>query len=111
MLPLGTAAPDFQLPDTNGKTVSLADVKGRPLVVMFICNHCPYVIHLRSGLAQFARDYQERGEGIVGISSNDALEYPQDGPKEMAVEAKAAGYVFPYLYDESQSVARAYHAA
>ena len=111
MLPLGTAAPDFQLPDTNGKTVSLADFKGRPLVVMFICNHCPYVIHLRNGLAQFARDCQERGVAIVGISSNDVANYPQDGPKEMAVEAKNAGYVFPYLYDESQAVARAYHAA
>ena len=111
MLPLGTAAPDFRLPDTNGKTISLADFKGQPLVVMFICNHCPYVIHLRGGLAQFARDYQGRGVAIVGISSNDAAEYPADGPDKMRDEARTAGYVFPYLYDESQSVARAYHAA
>ena len=111
MLPLGTPAPDFRLPDTNGKQISLADFQSRPLVVMFICNHCPYVIHLRNGLAQFGRDYQGRGVAVVGISSNDAAAYPQDGPKEMAVEAKNTGYVFPYLYDESQSVARAYHAA
>ena len=111
MLPLGTSAPDFRLPDTNGKTVALADFKGLPLVAMFICNHCPYVIHLRSGLAQFARDYQGRDVAIVGISSNDAAEYPADGPDKMREEARTAGYVFPYLYDESQSVARAYHAA
>ena len=111
MLPLGTVAPDFKLPDTDGKTVSLAGFKGRPLVVMFICNHCPYVIHLRGGLAQFGRDYQNRGVAIVAISSNDATEYPQDGPEKMREEAKTAGYVFPYLYDESQKVARAFHAA
>lgn len=111
MLPLGTVAPDFRLPDTNGKTVSLADSKGKPLVVMFICNHCPYVKHIRSGLAQLARDYQPRGAAIVGISANDAANYPQDSPKEMAKEAKEAGYLFPYLYDETQSVAKAYRAA
>ena len=111
MLPLGTPAPDFQLPDTNGKTVSLSDFQGRPLVVMFLCNHCPYVIHLREGLARFARDYRGRGVGIVGISSNDAAEYPADGPDKMREEARAAGYVFPYLYDESQAVARAFRAA
>ncbi|MFO1487028.1 MAG: thioredoxin family protein [Verrucomicrobiota bacterium] len=111
MLPLGTGAPDFQLPDTNGKTVSLEDFKGWPLVVMFICNHCPYVIHLRNGIAQFGRDYQGKGVGIVAISSNDAAAYPADAPDKMKDEARNAGYVFPYLYDESQSVARAYHAA
>jgi peroxiredoxin len=111
MLPLGTVAPDFRLPDTNGNLISRSDFTGRPLVVMFICNHCPYVIHLRMGLAQLARDYQDRGVGIVGISSNDAKAYPADGPEKMRDEVRTAGYVFPYLYDESQSVARAYHAA
>jgi peroxiredoxin len=111
MLPLGTAAPDFRLPDTNGKTVSLSDFKGKPLVVMFICNHCPYVKHIRAGLAQLGRDYQPQGAAIVGISSNDVANYPQDGPNKMKEEAKDAGYIFPYLYDESQAVAKAYRAA
>jgi peroxiredoxin len=111
MLPLGTGAPDFQLPDTNGNQVSRADFKGKPLLVMFICNHCPYVKHIRAGLAQLGRDYQGKGVGIIGISANDAANYPQDGPAEMKVEAKAAGYSFPYLYDESQAVAKAYRAA
>ncbi len=111
MLPLGTAAPDFRLPDTGGKTVSLADFKGKPLVVAFICNHCPYVKHLRAGLAQFARDYQPKGVAIVGINSNDAANYPDDSPAKMKDEAKSAGYLFPYLYDESQAVAKAYRAA
>jgi peroxiredoxin len=111
MLPLGTAAPDFRLPDTNGKTVSLSDFKGKPLVVMFICNHCPFVKHLRSGLAQLARDYQPRGAMFVGISSNDVEGYPADSPEKMKDEAKDAGYIFPYLYDESQAVAKAYRAA
>src|SRR5689334_11318592 len=93
MLPLGTAAPDFRLPDTNGKTIALADFKGAPaLVVMFICNHCPYVIHIRSELAQAAKDFQARGVAVVGISSNDAVEYPQDGPDKMRDEVKLAGY-------------------
>src|SRR5450432_30434 len=111
MLPLGTAAPDFQLPDTNGKTVSLSDFKGRPLVVMFICNHCPFVKVIRHGLAQMARDYQARGVAIVGINSNDVLNYPADSPHEMAKEVRDADYVFPYLFDEMQIVAQAYHAA
>jgi peroxiredoxin len=111
MLPLGTTAPDFQLPDTNGRTVSLADFKHRPLLVMFICNHCPYVKLIRHGLAQLARDYQPRGVAIVGISANDVLNYPADGPVEMAREAKEAGYIFPYLFDETQTVAQAYRAA
>src|ERR1700723_95548 len=85
MLPLGTAAPDFKLPDTTGKTVSLADFKGKPaLVVLFICNHCPYVKHIRSGLAQLGRDYAPRGAALVAISSNDAANYPEDGPAKMA---------------------------
>ncbi len=112
MLPLGTAAPDFRLPDTTqGKSVSLADFKGKPLLVAFICNHCPYVKHIRSGLAQLGRDYSSRGAAIVGISSNSVETHPQDGPKEMAKEAKGAGYTFPYLYDESQTVAKSYRAA
>jgi len=111
MLPLGTAAPDFRLPDTNGKAVALSDFKGRPLLVMFICNHCPYVKHIRAGLAQLGRDYQSRGAGIVAISSNDVANYPADSPAKMKEEAKDAGYTFPYLYDESQAVAKTYRAA
>ena len=112
MLPLGTKAPAFKLPDPAGKTVSLADFKNAPaLVVIFMCNHCPFVKHIRGGLAQLGRDYQPRGVAIVGISSNDVKNYPQDSPAKMAEEAKAAGYTFPYLYDETQAVAKAYHAA
>lgn len=112
MLPLGTKAPDFQLPDTSGKQVGLAQFRGAPvLLVVFMCNHCPYVKHIRSGLAQLARDYQPRGVAMVGINSNDVVNYPDDSPKRMAAEAKAAGYIFPYLYDETQEVAKAYHAA
>ena len=111
MLPLGTAAPDFRLPDTNGKTVSLADFKGKPVLVAFICNHCPYVKHVRAGLAQLARDYQPRGVGIVGINANDVANYPDDSPARMKEEVKSAGYLFPYLYDESQAVAKTYRAA
>ena len=112
MLPLGTTAPDFQLPDTNGKTVSLAQFKDKTaLVVVFMCNHCPYVVHIRAGLAQFANDYASKNVGLVGISSNDVKNYPQDGPAKMKEEAKSAGYNFPYLYDESQAVAKAYRAA
>ena len=112
MLALGVRAPDFRLPDTAGNTVSLPDFQGAPaLLVAFICNHCPYVKHIRGGLAQLASDYQPRGVAVVGISANDAAAYPADGPRMMAAEAKAAGYRFPYLYDESQSVAKAYHAA
>ncbi|MGA3283613.1 MAG: thioredoxin family protein [Verrucomicrobiota bacterium] len=112
MLPLGTTAPDFKLPDTNGKTVSLADFKNKPaLLVLFICNHCPYVKHIRAGLAQLARDYLPRGVAIVGINSNDVANYPDDSPAKMKEEVKSAGYLFPYLYDESQAVAKAYRAA
>jgi len=111
MLPLGTAAPDFQLPDVSGKPVSLADFRGKPLVVMFICNHCPYVKHLRAELAQLGRDYLPRGMAIVAISSNDAEKYTEDGPELMKAEALAAGYLFPYLYDETQEVAKSYRAA
>ena len=112
MLPLGTQAPDFLLPDPAGKRVSLSDFKGAPaLVVMFICNHCPYVLHIRTELARAVKDFQARGVTVVGISSNDATEYPQDGPDKMREEIKLAGYTFPYLYDESQAVAKAYRAA
>ena len=112
MLPLGTKAPDFRLPDTSGKSVSLADFKSAPaLLVAFICNHCPYVKHIRAGLAQLARDYLPRGVAVVGINANDVANYPADSPAKMAEEAKAAGYIFPYLYDETQDVAKAYRAA
>lgn len=112
MLPLGTKAPDFRLPDTTGKNISLKDLQGAPaLVVVFMCNHCPYVKHIRSGLAQIARDYLPRGVAMVGINSNDVSNYPADSPGKMAEEARAAGYLFPYLYDETQAVAKAYRAA
>ncbi len=112
MLPLGSQAPDFSLPNVDGKTVSLADFQGKAgLLVIFLCNHCPFVIHIRSQLAQFAKEYSAKGLGIVGISSNDVAEYPQDGPEAMQKEHATAGYVFSYLYDATQSVAKAYHAA
>ena len=113
MVALGTPAPVFSLPDTiSGKTVSLADSAGtRALLVMFLCNHCPYVKHIRVPLAQLARDYQSRNVAIIAISSNDADRYPADGPVRMQAEAKEAGYPFPYLHDETQRVAKAYHAA
>lgn len=112
MLPLGTKAPGFQLPDTSGKTVSLRDFAQAPaLVIVFMCNHCPYVKHIRTGLAQMARDYQPRGVRVVGVNSNDVSNYPADSPAKMAEEARSAGYTFPYLYDETQEVAKAYRAA
>lgn len=111
MLSLGTVAPPFELPDTSGRIVTLADFEGKPLLVMFICNHCPYVKHVRGELAQVARDYQPRGLAIVGINSNDAERYPDDNPSHMREEVALAGYSFPYLYDESQEVAKAYEAA
>jgi peroxiredoxin len=112
MLALGTPAPDFQLPDTNGKIVSLGDFKGAPaLLVIFICNYCPYVIHIRAGLAQLARDYAPKNIAIAGINSNDAKNYPADSPAKMKDEVKSAGYIFPYLYDEKQIVAKNYRAA
>jgi peroxiredoxin len=112
MLPLGTKAPDFRLADPSGKVVSLADFKSAPaLLVIFMCNHCPYVKHIRGGLAQLARDYRPRGVAVVGINSNDVANYPVDSPAKMAAEAASAGYTFPYLYDETQAVAKAYRAA
>jgi peroxiredoxin len=112
MLPLGTSAPDFHLPDTNGKMVSPADFKGAPaLLVIFLCNHCPYVIHIRAGLAQLGRDCQAKGVAMVGINANDAVNYPSDSPARMKDEARSAGYTFPYLHDETQATAKAYRAA
>jgi peroxiredoxin len=112
MLELGTTAPDFLLPDTNGRVVSLADFKSAPaLLVAFICNHCPYVKLIRGGLAELGRDCAAKGVAMVGISSNDAKNYPADNPARMKEEAAAMGYVFPYLFDETQTVAQAYRAA
>ena len=112
MLPLGTVAPDFRLPATDGHPVSLGDFEDvRALVVAFICNHCPYVKHIRAGLAQFGRDMQNKNIAIVAINSNDASAYPADSPAKMAEEVRDAGYSFPYLYDESQAIAKAYRAA
>lgn len=112
MLPLCTKAPDFSLPNIDGSTVSLADFAGeKALVVIFMCNHCPFVIHIREQLVEFAKEYQEKGAAIVAISSNDVVEYPQDSLEKMAEDAKEFGYSFPYLLDESQAVAQAYKAA
>lgn len=113
MLPLGTAAPDFNLPDTvSGKNISLDDVAtDKATVVMFLCNHCPYVIHVNEEIVRLANDYAAKGVGFVAISSNDVENYPADSPEKMKVHAEQEGYSFPYLYDESQEVARAYDAA
>lgn len=112
MLPLGSKAPDFRLPDVSGEPVGLSDLADTPaLLVMFVCNHCPYVKHVRGELANLARTYQARGVAVVAINSNDAVAYPDDSPDAMAREKQAAGYTFPYLYDETQEVARAYRAA
>jgi len=113
MLELGTAAPPFSLPDTvSGKPVRLEDIEAeRALVVMFICNHCPYVIHVKPEIARIAREYAKKGVGFVAISSNDVEQYPEDGPEEMKAFAGEAGFDFPYLYDASQQVAKAYSAA
>jgi len=112
MAPLGMKAPAFRLPDTTGKLVSLDNFTTAPaLLVIFLCNHCPFVKHVRERLAGLVREYQSRGLAVVGISSNDVSAYPDDGPDKMADEVKSAGYTFPYLYDESQEVAKAYRAA
>ena len=112
MLPLGTPAPDFSLLNVDGKTVSLADFAQAPgLLVMFLCNHCPFVKHLAEGLARFGRDYQAKGLAIVAINSNDVQSYPDDSPERMVEEVAARGYTFAYLYDETQGVAKAYRAA
>ncbi len=112
MLPLGTAAPDFSLVDIDGKTVSLNHFQGkRGLVVVFMCNHCPYVKHVAPELVRIVKDYNDQGIAFVGISSNDTEAYPDDGPEAMKKEAANQGYSFPYLFDADQSVAKAYHAA
>ncbi len=112
MLPLGTAAPAFSLPDAGGKRVSLAEFAEAPaLLVVFMCNHCPYVKHVAAGLSDLAKEYQQRGVAVVGINANDAAAFPDDSPAMMAEEVKLRGYTFPYLYDETQAVARAYRAA
>lgn len=113
MIDLGTTAPDFRLPDTiTDQKIAYADVRGaHGTVVMFICNHCPYVIHVNEQLVSLAEDYNKQGIGFVAISSNDVENYPQDGPDKMKAHAEKEGYNFPYLYDESQEVAKAYDAA
>ena len=114
MLTLGSPAPDFLLPDaTRGsREVSLADFEGSPaLLVVFLCNHCPFVQHVAGELAALSRDLPARGVAMVGVSSNDVDSYPADGPEAMAEEAARQGWAFPYLYDETQAVAQAYRAA
>ena len=112
MLALGTKAPDFSLPDTNGKTVSLSDLADAPAVlVIFMCNHCPFVKHIRTPLAALVKEYQAKGVAVVGINSNDVDNFPDDSSANMAREVTEAGYTFGYLYDESQDVAKAYRAA
>ncbi|MEK6237473.1 MAG: thioredoxin family protein [Planctomycetales bacterium] len=113
MLPLGTAAPDFSLPNPiSGTTASLSDFAGsKGLVVMFMCNHCPFVKHIAEELARFGADYQAKGLAVVGISSNDVATHPDDSPEKMKEEAAAQGWTFPYLYDETQAAAQAYRAA
>ena len=113
---LGMLAPEFSLPDTQGRAVSLDDVagpqgSGRPFLVQFICNHCPFVVHLADALADFGRDYKQQGLGIVAINANDAIAYPADSPAMMVEETNRRGYTFPYLFDADQSVAKAYGAA
>jgi peroxiredoxin len=112
MMALGTAAPDFSLTDVvSGKTVSLSDYAGKPgLLVMFICRHCPYVKHVQSELARLGSDYAAGGLGIVAIGANDAEKYPDDAPPSLKAQAEEVGFNFPYLFDESQDVARAYGA-
>ncbi|WP_339626174.1 thioredoxin family protein [uncultured Winogradskyella sp.] len=113
MLPLGTKAPDFSLVDTKDSQLkSLSHLKGNDgTLVMFICNHCPFVIHVNTQLVQLANDFAKKGINTIAISSNDAQNYPQDGPNKMKVHAEANHYPFPYLYDETQDVAKAYDAA
>jgi peroxiredoxin len=111
-MPLGAPAPPFELEDPSGRRHSLAGLDGAPaLLVAFICPHCPFVQHVRAGFAALCAEYQKRGVAVVAIASNDVGQYPQDGPEGMAAEAKEAGYTFPYLFDETQEVAKAYGAA
>jgi len=114
MLELGTSAPRFSLPDTvTGNTYSLGELSkdAKATVIMFLCNHCPYVIHVNEEIVRLGKDYKDKGVAFVGISSNDVVNYPQDGPELMKTHAASVGYDFPYLYDESQEIAKAYDAA
>jgi peroxiredoxin len=111
MLPLGTAAPDFAVTEVGGATVRLADFAGCPLLVVFMCNHCPYVKHVQPALARLTRDYLSKGVAVVGISSNDVVQYPGDSLEKMREEKASAGYAFPYCLDETQAAAKAYRAA
>ena len=113
MLPIGTKAPSFNLPDTvSGKVLSLDELQSdTATVIMFLCNHCPYVLHVNAGIVALAHDYQPKGVAFIGISSNDAINYPQDSPENMKIHATTEGYTFPYLYDETQEVAKIYDAA
>lgn len=112
MLPLGTKAPDFSLPGVDGKTVSLANFKeAKAYLIIFMCNHCPYVKHVAPELARLAREYQEKGVAVVGINANDVASHPDDSPEKMAEEVKSRGYTFSYLFDETQKVAHAFRAA
>ena len=112
MLALGTPAPDFDLPDAvGGGRVKLNELNSKALVVMFICNHCPYVKHVQAGLASFGKDYADADVDIIAISSNDVAQYPDDSPEQIAIISREVGYTFPVLFDESQDVAKAYTAA
>jgi peroxiredoxin len=112
MLSLGTVAPDFSLPNVDGRIMGFADAAGsRGTVVMFICNHCPFVKHVADQLAALGRDCLGQGVGVVAISANDVSLHPADSPEQMVREAEDRGYLFPYLYDETQEVAKDYHAA
>ena len=112
MMPLGTSAPPFNLPDTEGNMVSINDFRGeKALLVVFMCNHCPFVRHVLEGLVALAEKYQQKGVAVVGINSNDINNYPEDKPEKMKKLAGDSGMTFPYLYDESQQVAIAYKAA
>lgn len=112
MLPLGTSAQNFRLPDTDGNIVSLADFKeARALFVVFMCNHCPFVKHILGDFVELVKEYQAKGVAVVGINSNDVANFPEDSPEMMAKVAKERGFTFPYLYDQTQEVAKAYHAA
>ena len=112
MLPLGTKAPEFSLPNVDGRMVSLGEFAGaKATLVVFMCNHCPYVIHVAPELARLAREYQAKGVAVIGIKANDASAYPADSPEQMVHEVENREYTFPYLFDESQAVAKAYKAA
>ncbi len=113
MLPLGTVAPDFTLPDTvSGKTLNLSDIKSdKATVIIFSCNHCPFVHYVNDEMVRLAKEYQAEGVAFAAISSNDVTAFPQDAPEQMTIFAKESGYTFPYLYDATQDVGKAYDAA